>query len=290
MGAALGFLLIILNVGIIGLVVVSTSQRGWSGLLGNDAVDTSSGPRPTASPSPTPIPEPSPTDADDETVTVGPSSSTSTEEPEPEDPSLADRYADNEDLTVVVLGDQTGADPADWVMAWARQLANSHVVEVQSTTTADPTVYAEPEVFGIGDSTVTIYNASRIGNTPGYAANRLGALLPEDPDVILINFGRSNDTKDLSGDLDQLWSGIQDRDLYARVVVQPPRQDGLPTLDEQTRAWAEDNDVDTLDVAAVFADEGIIQTTVSTRDPLSVNLFGADRWAQIVQTELFDTD
>ncbi|WP_141783264.1 SGNH/GDSL hydrolase family protein [Ornithinicoccus hortensis] len=289
LGAALGFGFIILNIAIIALVVISTSQRGWSGLLGRETTETAATAAPTTPPSsPT---TPSPTDATPSSTRSGDTtpttaSPTTTPEPEPE-PTLAERYADGEALTVVVLGDQTGVDPADWVLAWARQLSGAHAVEVYATSTGDPTLYLGPETLGLGEPRITLYNASHIGNTPGYAANRLGALLPEDPDVVLLNFGRSNDQEDITDELQTLWESLtQDRDLDTRVVIQPPRQDGQPPLDELTRQWTEDSDAETIDVAAVFEEEGIVWSTVSVRDPLSVNIYGAGRWAEIVQSEL----
>lgn len=287
-GAVIGFAVIIVNVALVALVVVSTSSRGWSGLLGDDLSGAGPTPTPTsAPPSATQDPEPS-TDETPETVSPTP---TTLEPPEP-DPvvSLEELYEDGEDLTVVVLGDQTGSDPADWVLAWARLLAGERTVEVYSTSTSDPTVYSEPELLGQGESNVVIYNGSHIGNTPGYTADRLGALLPEDPDVVMLNFGRSNDADDITDELEELWDDLVEVGIDTRVVIQPPRRDGLPPLDELTREWAEDVDADTVDVAGAFIDEGIVDYTVSTRDPLSVNLYGADRWAQIVQSDLFGSN
>lgn len=279
-GASLGLVIILINILLVAALVMATSSRTVSDLFNpDDAAPTSQGPEPdavedTASRTATPTLMPPPT-ADTTTATA-------------DGPSLSDRFEDGEDLTVVVLGDQTGTDPADWVRAWAELLATERTVEYLTPTASDPTEYGDPAVLGDGESSVSIFNASLVGGTPDYAAERIGAYLPSGTDLVLLNFGRSNTDEDLVGELDELRSALLDAtgaEIYA--VVQPPRQDGAEQLTELTREWAQDTDTSVIDVAEVFEDEDLTTLTVSTRDPLSVNLAGAARWAQIVQSETF---
>lgn len=288
-GAGLGLAVILANILLVAVVVVLMT-RG-DGAPGSD--DANQAGETSAA---TPI-----TPGDESTATAAPSTGTAapspgtetatptSEEPEP-GPTLAERYADGEDLTVVVLGDRTGTDPADWALTWARQLAAERVVEVHTPSPADGTVYLDPEVLGQGEATISFYNASRVGGTPVYAAERVELLVPRNADLVLVNYGRSNDETDIARELGRLRSALELHrpDTEVRVIIQPPRQDGLPSLVEITRTWAEAARVETIDVAEVFEEEGILQLTVSTRDPLSVNLFGADRWAQIVHEAVFD--
>ena len=109
--------------------------------------------------------------------------------------------------------------------------------------------------------------------------------------MVLVSYGRSNTPEDLGPQLDELWAAIGEQLPSAEryVVVAPPRLDGLPPTDGATRAWAEGSGAPLIDVAQVFAEEGIVEGTLSGRDPLAVNIYGSDRWAQIVHDEVLDT-
>ncbi|WP_114907076.1 SGNH/GDSL hydrolase family protein [Ornithinimicrobium murale] len=282
-GASLGLVIILINILLVAALVMATSNRTVSDLFNpDDAAPTSVGPEPDAvqdtasrTGSPTLAPLPSP-DVSRQTAS---------------EPDLSERFTEGEDLTVVVLGDQTGTDPADWVRAWAELLATERTVEYLTPTVSDPTQFGEPTLLGNGESSVSIFNASLVGGTPDYAAERLGAYLPQGTDLVLLNFGRSNTDEDLEEGLDELWDALEDStgaEVYA--VVQPPRQDGAEQLTDLTREWAQDADASVIDVAEVFEDEELTALTVSTRDPLSVNLAGAARWAEIVQHETFGVE
>ena len=192
---------------------------------------------------------------------------------------------------MVVLGDQTGTHENDWVGAWARALASERQVSLRAPLASDPTSYSDPVELGLDQDAarIDIYNASYIGGTADYAAARLTLLAPEEPDLVILNFGRSNTPEDLPQDLDEIWQALQD--IYPRaeahVVVQPPRMDGGEPVTDVVRDWADGVAASAIDVAQAFADEELVDVTVSTRDPLSVNIFGGQRWALIVQEAVF---
>ncbi|WP_139722498.1 SGNH/GDSL hydrolase family protein [Serinicoccus chungangensis] len=288
----LGFVVILTNVLIVALVAIGFSQRGFSGwwdtLRGDwepptvsdpyadDAAEATSPPtedEPETEPTPTPSPSPT------------------TEEPEP--PSLEERFEEGEDLSVLVLGDRTGTHENDWVAAWARQLTGSRDVQLTSTLAEDPTRYGDPVDFGGEGPAVDIDNASLVQGTPEYAAARLDLFVQGDPDLVLVSFGRANTPEDLPGQLSDLHDELTQElpEAEVRYVVQPPRRDGQPVVADTVREWAADqDDIELVDVAQVFEDEGIVDATVSGRDPLSVNIFGGQRWAQIVQEAVFGGD
>ncbi len=280
-GASLGLVIIVMNILLVAALVIATSSRSVSELFNPD----DAAPTVTESPDLDQV-----HDTADATqtpdFTVAPPE-TRTDRATPTD-LLVNEYAEGAELTVVVLGDQTGSDPADWVRAWAELLAQERTVNYRTPTAEDPTEYGDPVVLGDGESTINIYNASLVGGTPEYAAERVELYLPDSTDLVLFNFGRSNTSENLADQLDELWSALTDEsDAEVRAVVQPPRQDGQEQLTEITREWAEDAEAPVIDVAEIFADEDLIISTVSTRDPLSVNLAGAARWAQIVQWAVF---
>ncbi|WP_298752618.1 SGNH/GDSL hydrolase family protein [uncultured Serinicoccus sp.] len=286
----LGVVVILTNVLIVALVAIGFSQRGFSGwwdtLRGDWQPPTVSDPYaddaevtapPTESePEPTPMPSTSP--------------SPTTEEPEP--PWLAERFEEGEDLSVLVLGDRTGTHENDWVAAWARQLTGSRQVQLTSTLAEDPTRYGDPVGFGGEGPALDIDNASLVQGTPQYAAARLDLFVQDDPDLVLVSFGRANTPENLPEQLSDLQDELAQAlpDTQVRYVVQPPRRDGQPPVTDTVREWAAEEDAEVIDVAQVFEDEGIVDATVSGRDPLSVNIFGGQRWAEIVQQAVFGGD
>lgn len=271
-GFLLGILLLGLNILLVATLVIATSGGGLSRPADADP----------ASPAPGETPGPTATAADP--------TASETEDPTP---TLPVRFASGDAVSVVVLGDQTGTDEDDWVQAWARTLAGIRRVELFSLSATDPTIYDDPIVLGAapqdGAGRISIHNGSSIGASPAYVTPRLPLLMPPDADVVLLSFGRSNTPADITRELSGLsaalardWPGAE-----VRVIVQPPRQDGEPVLDELVRDWAADAGLAVIDVAAVFVAEGIVEATVSTRDPLSVNILGGLTWARVVQDSLF---
>lgn len=280
----LGVLVVTVNVMLVALVAIGVSQRGFSGwwatLRGEWQpldVELEDPFAVTEDPS---LTTDAPTE-DGSAVTTAPP--TTTEEPEP--PTVAERYEDGEDLTVLVLGDLMGTHENDWPAAWGRMLSAERTVAIYPPLAADPTRYSDPLVLGGGEASISIYNSSLYEGTPGYAAERLDLLAPDPPDVVLVSYGRSNTPEDLPDQLAALWKAIGKEfpDAESHVIVEPPRLDGLEPTTEATRRWAKRANAPLIDVAEVFEDEGIVWATQSMRDPLAVNIYGGERWAQVVQ-------
>jgi hypothetical protein len=288
----LGLTVILVNVLLVALVAIGVSQRGfpgwWATLRGewaplDEALDVED---PLADWSAVTTPPP-----DDEQGTTAPAPQTAvvTEEPQPEAPSVEELYEEGGDITILVLGDRTGVHDNDWPAAWGRILSAERSVEIYSPLQSDPTQYGAPLELGADGATVSIYNASYLDGTPSYAAERLSLLGAEDPDVILLNYGRASTPQDLPGGLDLLWSAIEDEfpDTERYAVVAPPRLDGQAPTVEVTREWAEEKGAPLIDVAELFEDEGIVTLTQSVRDPLAVNIYGNEVWAREVHEEVF---
>lgn len=274
-GVLLGIIAVSLNILLVATLVVVMSHGSLSGAFfgGDDDFATTQ--------TPTPAP-----------VTSTPEAPDSAEA----DPSevLRERFGNGEPLDVVVLGDQTGTHEDEWVQAWARSLAEVRPVELLSPTAVDPTTYADPILLGTerpgpGNGLITLRNASLVGASPAYVTPRLALLVPRDTDVVILSFGRSNSPEDIVSEMSELHMALSETvaDAKVRVTVQPPRQDGAPAMDELVRRWAAEAGLDTIDVAAEFAQKGLVGETVSTRDPLSVNVLGGRTWAEIVHEALF---
>ncbi|MDO5502866.1 MAG: SGNH/GDSL hydrolase family protein, partial [Actinomycetia bacterium] len=271
-----GFLAAGVAVAIIVWAVIASTPPGSEGL----ANETN---RATASVSPTTLATTAPPGPAQPTGTVD-----WTQAPDGAE-ELQARFAAGEAISIVVLGDQTGTDESDWVGAWTRDLAMVRPIELLVPSADDPTAYVEPVRFGAGEGLLTIRNASIIGATPGYAARAISSYVPAETDLVLINFGRSNTAADIELELDELQQAVghQAPGAHLRVLIQPPRQDGQPDLDDLVRRWAQRAGVSVVDVAAEFDRQGLTTTVVSERDPLSVNLRGSQEWARIVQDAVF---
>lgn len=275
-GMPFALLIVGINVAIVAAVVLATSSGPRiAATPGSTPSASTSSPVPAASPSPAPL---------------WPAPATAT--PMPSGTDLRAMFAAGKSLNIVVLGDQTGVDDNDWVETWVRTLADVRPVRLLRTRESDPTTYRAPARLGeastSGTDPVTVRNASAIGATPRYAAERVAALVPADTDAVIVNFGRSNTRDTIAEELTTLMRALKEAapSTQVRVVVQPARQDGEPTLDATVRAWGARNDATLVDVAQVFDDEGLTETVVSTRDPLSVNLAGARAWAAVVQEDV----
>lgn len=271
----MGFAIVAINILLVAGLVLATSAGELLGLKGGGETPTETPPAGT-SPS---------------TTLAPPTSRPTTNDPVAQ---LKERFDDGDSLNVVVLGDQTGTHQNDWVGAWVRDLAGVRPVEFRAPTSIDPTRYADPvkvgtEEPGPGQRLISVRNASIVGATPRYAAPRVHLFVPQDTDVVVLNYGRSNTPDDIKTHLDELHTALTEEipQVQIRVVIQPPRQDRQPPLDSEVRDWATAADLPIIDVAAVFTHERLLTETVSTRDPLSVNIMGGRIWARIVQGELF---
>lgn len=278
-GILLGIIVVGVNILLVATLVVATSSGFVSGFLSMDTDD----PAPSQATSPTRTPSSA-------TSTPGPAATGENEPPA----AVREQFATGAPVRVVVLGDQTGTHEDDWVQTWARTLAQVRPVALLSPRDTDPTIYEEPvslgaEQPGPGNGLITVRNASIVGGSPGYVTPRLPLLVPGDTDVVILSFGRSSSTTDIETDLSELYTALRAEVPAAQilVVVQPPRQDGEPVLDGLVRDWAEESGLATIDVAGEFAEQGIIDETVSARDPLSVNILGGRTWAGIVQDAVF---
>lgn len=271
-GLSLGFLILAVNILIVGALIVATSAGGISkifdGQNGSENSGTSTGEDTTAQ-----LPG---GDADPEV-------------------DLRSRFAAGDPVNVVVLGDQTGTGEESWVRTWAQDLATHRPVELLATAENDPTTYGDPESLADPDSVsgglITVRNASVNGGTPSDVLERVNQLVPDDTDVVILNFGRSNNWVDIGRGLDGLLETLVSDVPRAqvRVVVQPPRQDSQASIERDVRQWARAHGVEMLDVAEVFVDQDLLTETTSAEDPLNVNARGAEVWARVVQEELFGT-
>ena len=187
----LGLLAIVVNVGLVVAVVMLTTGPA------DPATDPTATPThsATASPSATATPTPTPT------------------------PSSPEELFASGPVSLTVLGDQTGDGPGEWVSVVASLLAQDHRVTLDQLDPQDPTVYAQEQSLGGSGPQVTIHNASRPGVTASYAASRIEFLVPDQPDIVVLNYGRNDTASSVAKGLDRTTTAVRERWPAATVVL-----------------------------------------------------------------------
>ncbi len=99
-------------------------------------------------------------------------------------------------LTVSVLGDSTSDDDDEWVAMWAQELADTHTVTLHMWDAAE-SGYDLPVTYGDAGPEVEIWNFSVPGALPDDPARRLEAAQPEQPDLVVYNFGHTSTPGDV---------------------------------------------------------------------------------------------
>lgn len=234
---------------------------------------------------------PTPTDpvADTEAVTVTQTMTAAPEQPRTLD-DVRSVLTDDDPVTVLVLGDLTSNARSEWVHLWASDLAEDRPVTIAHWDESGQQGYVEPDVLsetGEGGD-LTIWNGSQTDTGPDYARVRLGAMVPEPPDLIVYSHGHELDAESAGEELDALHSGLVDRfgDIPAVVVLQNPRlgEDDGQDVRDAVEAWAEQTRLPVVDVAAAFLDAGDLDSLV-TEDAQTTSA-GSRLWADTVSEAL----
>ena len=191
--------------------------------------------------------------------------------------------------TISVIGDSTGDAAGEWVDLWAQHLADDgrRVTLHQWATdqyASQPTTYGDG-----GDREVSIWNAGKPGGTADWAADRLGTVQPERPDLLILSLGHNNRHTDVDAQLDRLRGDMKNRwddpTIPTVVILQNPRRHEREAPQAATlrsiRAWATDHDVPTIDVTSAFADPDR-----QMLDDAHPNPAGSEAWATTVADAL----
>lgn len=188
-------------------------------------------------------------------------------------------------IVIGILGDGTGDEQGEWVTVLGELLGTSRAVSLHNLDLSDPTRYAEQLTYGSVGLDATIWNGSRRGATADYAAERLDFLIPEEPDVVILNYGRDDSADEIGTRLDTTRAAIAEKWPGVPVLVTlqaQDRDDAIEPVRTATHEWAAANDVATIDVAGTFAATEDPNNFVSIVDPPSVNARGGRLWGETV--------
>ena len=197
--------------------------------------------------------------------------------------------ASTEPVVVSVLGDSTSNARQEWVHRWAQELSDERPVTISHWDEAGQAGFVEPDVLSeSGDgSPLTIWSGSQSGADATYALDVLSVIIPESPDLVVLNFGHNQTVDSAASDFAQLLTSLRDAygDVPVVVVLQQPQvDDANAEVREAISAWAASEGLGTIDVAQAFLETDDI--TALLQDELHPNDDGSRLWARTVGAAL----
>ncbi len=207
--------------------------------------------------------------------------------------SAAREVLDRDDpLVVAALGDSTGNETWEWVYGWARLLAQTRPVAVLSWNEWSEDGYIEPRMLpgpADGMGAVTLYSGHQSGAPAGYVAEHADDLLPEPPDLVILNFGHNDTVAGATEGLEEAMRAVRrvaTDDVPVVVTLQQPQEeDANAEVRAAVRAFAVEQGLGVIDVAAAFEDSGS-ELEDLLADPVHPNEAGAALWTEAVARAL----
>lgn len=194
--------------------------------------------------------------------------------PSPE-AALIETMNGDDDLDISVLGDSTGDGADEWVALWAMLLAADGASVSVKTWNHDLAEWSEePEGFGSGRRSITVWNGSVPGATPSYPIGFKNLLQPVEPDIIITSFGHDHDGD--PGSLGTEFSNLLDTarhrwdgDVPTLVTIQNPGQ-GSAALEAAAgqhaiREVARQRDLPVVDINEVFQSVGDVESLMQNK-------------------------
>jgi hypothetical protein len=199
----------------------------------------------------------------------------------------------DESVVVAALGDSTGNETWEWVYGWARLLTQTREVSVVSWNEWTEDGYIEPRVLkgppSDSRAPVVIYSGHQSGARASYVVEHLDALLPEPPDLVILNFGHNHTAAEVGAELEEALEALRRASgPQVPVVVtlqQPQEGDANAQVRAAVHAFAGDQGLATVDVAQAFEDSGLPLGGLLA-DPVHPNEAGAVVWAEAVARTL----
>lgn len=214
--------------------------------------------------------------------------------------------AGDDDVSVLVIGDSTGDDAAEWVFLAFQELADrfpTHTFVVHPWDAEGSDDWGPPRRLwqGSGEHTVDIWNFSASGRNTSYGmGDRFPALLATQPDQIVISHGKNEGSPDrgsVRGQMMALTESLR-ADLPGApitLVLQPPNADDdeMMARNDIYRELADNRGFGVVDVFGAFAAspdpnallkaDGIHPTTASDAPAPNASQLWADTFLAAAQ-------
>lgn len=195
---------------------------------------------------------------------------------------------DQDRALISVLGDSTGNDGGEWVDLWVQGLDGDVTMSTLLVPGDDNERFMDQAQWdGPDGGDVHVWNASIPGTRANVALDNLDIVIPQTPDLVLVNYGH-NHTMGNVAQIGALLDAITEAapDAVPVVVLQQPQ---LNDANVAVRNWikriADNRGVPTIDVAAAFADDGRPVEEL-LYDELHPNGDGSRIWADAVADAL----
>jgi hypothetical protein len=168
-------------------------------------------------------------------------------------------FHSGEPLTVSILGDGTSDEDDEWVAQWAEDLADTRTVTLHTWNTAT-SAYTAPVTYGDGGQSVEIWNFSEPGASPDAPAGGISAAQPEQPDLVVYNFGHTSTPGDVGSQLDTTVRAVRqqwDEEPASLLILQNParrdaRVEQAETVYYLRTYWSRVSKMPTVNVFAAF--------------------------------------
>lgn len=208
---------------------------------------------------------------------------------------IKNRLHNGTPLTIAVVGDSTGNGPDEWVYITAKAMAAAGRLVTVHDWSLDTNTYVTEQTFGpAGAAPVVIWNGSASGKDGGYSVDNWSTMVPETPDLVIINHGHNE--ADRVTALDHAASLINLAQNYAQpaataVTLQNPREDDKAGLHDEiagaltTRYGAAESVTHVFDVAGAYRKSGDV-TPLLNNDSFHPNAQGEQTWASVVKADL----
>ncbi|HLS45512.1 MAG TPA: SGNH/GDSL hydrolase family protein [Ornithinicoccus sp.] len=225
----------------------------------------------------------------DQATTAAPDSARETSAADPALAEAREALASADPVVMSVLGDSTSNARQEWVHRWALELSRDRPVTISHWDEAAQGGFVPPDVLseeGEG-SPLTIWSGSQSGANAAYPVQVLSLIVPETPDLVLLNFGHADTSESAAQNFAMLLDAVREGygDVPVVVVLQQPQvDDANADVRDQIRTWAEGEGLDTIDVAQAFRDSGDVAALL--QDDVHPNDAGSRLWAETVDQAL----
>lgn len=234
----------------------------------------------TASPSPSASPS----------ASRSPSASPSKESTKGGLATVRETWKSDDEVDVVVLGDESGAGADGWVQNMAEEAAKDRPVTYLEWQNAEAD-YRRSELGGESGGPINLYNVSLSDGTAASIDDAEQAYGELDPDIVVLNFGHHEVNARIAASFDDLVAALPGDPLVVALMQNPhATQDGQHETVRLVKEWGSDSQTPVLNVFVAFNEDERSLSELLDEQGFLPSAEGADLWASHVLGELDQTE